>query len=220
MSKNAFARVLGATVGLSLLTGSALAAQLELYPPASTGIGYQWKITMKPREKLQFVNKVGAKSWNEPTNAEGLKGWTHTSDWIALELNKPARITLLVERQMGVLYGDPVTLARSQLYPALSIYRGWDTTSSISHQYNPTGDIPWSTVAYQDSVPNDEGKNRVSYSATLPAGQYSIAIGGNPPSLGDLANYPASNCNPVTDFQCYTYTGNHGYRATITTAKP
>jgi hypothetical protein len=55
----------------------------------------------------------------------------------------------------------------------------------------------WSTVEYVGSAPNLKGKSRVVYKAKLPAGHYTIAIGGNPPSLGDLAAYPLGDCDPV-----------------------
>jgi hypothetical protein len=49
-------------------------------PNPNGGIGYEWTIIMTDNDTSEFTRHVGAKSWNEPLNPVGLKGWTHTSD--------------------------------------------------------------------------------------------------------------------------------------------
>lgn len=212
---------------LALLPGASLAHQggptgpvggdLSFADPAPGGIGYEWAIRLHRRDTMQVVHAVGAKSWSEPSNPEGLKGWTHTSNWIALELDEPATVKITVERQQGVVVvgaDGTASVARFALVPALTVYSGWDETTVFEdHTYNSSGNF-WSTVVYKGHAANPKAKARVVYKAKLGAGRYSIAIGGNPKSLGDPGAYPANGCD-VSDAVCYQYTGLQGYRATI-----
>ena len=191
---------------------------LSFFDPAATGISYEWTLRMSRRQTAELVYAVGAKSWSEPSNPEGLRGWTHTSNWIAFELDVPATVKITVERQQGVVVTSGLTAAaaRSALVPALSIYSGWDdTTETENHTFNNVGNF-WSTVVYLGSAPNPKSKPSVSYKAKLQPGKYSIVIGGNPRSLGDPSAYPANDCD-ASDAVCYAYTGQQGYRATIRT---
>ncbi len=188
-------------------------------PTPELGISYEWTVSLLRKEAAQFVWYVGAKSWNEPSNPPGLKGWTHTSNWVAIELEEPAVLVITVERQAGVVFtaaGLP-TLARGSLVPALSLYSGWDDTSEFEdHTFDNAGNF-WSTIQYvgnNPNTPNKKGvaKTKISYrTKKLPAGKYSLNIGGNPPPI---ASYPASNCD-LADPTCYDYTGPQGYRARI-----
>lgn len=195
-----------------------IAGALSFADPAPAGISYEWTLSMHRKQTAELVYAVGAKSWSEPSNPDGLKGWTHTSNWIALQLEDPATVKITVERQQGVpiVTGSTVAVARFALVPAISLYEGWDeTTESENHNFNNLGNF-WSTVVYHGSASNPKSKSRVTYTAKLPAGKYSVVIGGNPRSLGDPSAYPANNCNP-TDAICEQYTGMQGYRATIRT---
>jgi hypothetical protein len=195
------------------------------YPGCSTtgptgadgGISYEWTVILGKNDKASFVNKVGAKSYNEPPPAyePPETGWTHTSNWVALELSKRSKVRIEVERQEGVPFtsGTAMATARNQLVPALSVYQGWDNTSCEDHRYNTAGNTDWTTIQFIGNQPNDKGRAVAVYEARLPAGRYSVAIGGSPKVL---ASYPAGTCD-VLDPVCYAYTGNHGYRATIIT---
>jgi hypothetical protein len=195
-----------------------LGGDVSFADPAVAGLSYEWTVRMDRRHKVQLIFAVGAKSWNEPSNPEGEKGWTHTSNWIALELAQPAVLKITVERQQGVVVvsGTTAAVARFALVPAVSLYEGWDeTTASETHTFNNVGNF-WSTVVYRGSNSNEKGKPRVRYSVRLPAGRYSIVVGGNPRSLGDASAYPANDCDPV-DPTCYAYTGLQGYKVTLQT---
>lgn len=195
--------------------------------PAPLGISYEFTLLMARRQKSEIIHFVGAKSWSEPENPTGLKGWTHTSTWIALDLVQPARVKILVQRQQGVVNfmgpawpsppdpGAAAAMTRSDLVPAVSLYREWDETTEFEdHRYNSSGNF-WSTIEYVGSADNPRARPKVVYKAKLPAGHYSIAIGGNPPSRGPASAYPLETCDP-TNTTCYRYTGLHGFRATIT----
>jgi hypothetical protein len=184
--------------------------------PAPGGISYDWTVIANRGEETSLVNAVSAKSWLEPLNPENLKGWTHTSNWIALQLDTDARIKITVEAQQGVVInpaGTP-TVARFGLVPALTLYSGWDDTTSFEdHAYNNAGNF-WSTIVYLGHNANPQSRSKITYKTKLPAGLYSLVVGGNPPSLGDASQYPPSDCDPV-DQLCYRYSGDHGYRMTI-----
>ncbi|MBK8816121.1 MAG: hypothetical protein IPN42_11785 [Methylococcaceae bacterium] len=183
------------------------------------GISYEWQVKMGKRDEVSFVNHVGAKSFNEPPPdyEPPFTGWTHTSNWVALEITHRTKVKIKVARQEGVPFtnGTSIATARNKLVPALAIYSGWDNTSCEDHRYNTAGNIDWTTVQYIASQPNSRGKKEVEYEIMLDAGQYSIAIGGSPkvPSV-----YPdAATCNPSTDPVCYAYTGRHGFRVEMKT---
>ena len=195
-----------------------LVGALSFADPAPGGVSYEWTLIMHRGEEASVVNAVSAKSWHEPMNPENLKGWTHTSNWIALELEQDAKVKITVQRQQGVIVntdGVPM-VARFGLVPALTVYSGWDDTTQFEdHAYNNVGNF-WSTVVYMGHNANAKSRDKVVYKAKLPAGRYSIVIGGNPASLGDASQYPPSDCDPI-DPLCYRYSGNHGYVATIRT---
>lgn len=181
------------------------------------GISYEWTVSMHRNDQAHLVYLVGAKSWNEPPPAYEPPdtGWTHTSNWIALELKRAARLTIVVERQEGVAYQGPTgtVVARNKLVPAVSVYKGWDNTSCEDHRYNNSGNDDWSTLEYIGNKPNEHGHKYVVYKVNLRAGRYSIAIGGSP---AELKTYPAGNCDPA-DPVCYAYTGQHGFEAHLKT---
>lgn len=193
------------------------AAAVEWADPAPLGISYEWTVTMGRRQTAAMVGHVGALAWNIPAQPEGLKGWTHWSNWIALELTEAASVTVTVERQQGVMYSDGASevVARSALVPALTFYAGRDdTTDPEEHRYDNAGNF-WSTVEYVGHEPNARARTRVQFKLrNLAAGRYTIVFGGNPPAIDA---YPAADCDPAGDRICYAYTGEHGYRVTIDT---
>ncbi len=187
------------------------------------GISYEWTVKMANFHNVSFVNLVGAKSFNEPPPAyePPYTGWTHTSNWVAFELERDAMVEIEVMRQEGVPYAskDPAGLpimatGRNKLVPAFAIYSGWDDTSCEEHRYNNSGDSDWSTVKYITNAPNKGGWASVKSKMKLKAGKYSIAIGGSPKVLD---TYPDAKCDPLTDSVCYAYTGRHGYRVNMKT---
>jgi hypothetical protein len=196
-------------------------AAVSFADPAPTGgITYEWTVGMGTHHRAALTGLVGAKSWHEPGNPQGLKGWTHTSNWIALELSDRAVLRIVAERQQGVVdaAGGTPTLGRHGLFPAISIYEGWDDTSAEDHVFNSEGNF-WSTIEFIGNRRNRAGKRKARYVVVLEAGRYSIVVGGNPPSLGDPGNYPPGTCDPA-DSTCYTYTGRHGYEVHLLTQCP
>lgn len=199
-----------AFTGLTFLLAAttASASTVVLGDPAAGGIGYRWTITMNDVDTATAIRHVGALSHNDPINfpTAPLTGWTHTSDWVALDLTAPAILTITLARKSGVPNGSGT--AGDSLFPAFSIYEGWDNDDGDDHIYNNSGLFAWAEdltafigaqhngVAIGTNTPG-LGLTSVSDSYTLPAGLYSIALGGNPPdSIGS---------------------GRQGYELTLTT---
>jgi hypothetical protein len=196
--------------GLSIILAAATASAgtVVLADPAAGGIGYTWTITMGETDSATAVRHVGALSHNDPVNfaTAPLTGWTHTSNWVALELTAPALLTIDLARKAGVPNGS--NTAGANLFPAFSLYAGWDNDGGDDHIYNNAGLFDWAEdiTTFIGAQHNGlaEGTNStglgltsVSQTFNLPAGQYSIALGGNPPnSIGS---------------------GRQGYELTLTT---
>lgn len=194
--------LLAAAVGLWLaVPGSAYAATIVTSPGYAPGIGYEFGMTISGNDNAVYQGSVGAKSWNEPTNPVGAKGWTHTSDWTALELTEAATLTVTVARQAGVQFTLPngtVVTEGDLLTPALSLYAGWETTGPETSTFNPTGNTSWAGgLNYLAHEANPSSLTSITRTFDLAAGKYSLVFGGNP-------------ADPAL-------TGFHGYQATLST---
>ncbi len=155
---------------------------------------------------------VGAWSWDEDSFPATAKGWTHTSKFVQLDLTEAATFTLTLSSATGVPWpatDDAARLAGTNLFPSFTLYRGWDTDAGVTtnadgttldqdHTFNNRGNIAWAEdVAYLDHLDN-AAFHRVTRTWDLPAGRYTINLGGN---------------SPVTLAE-----GRQGYRATLTTS--
>jgi hypothetical protein len=193
-----------AAVGLWLAGAAPSHAATITEPGPQNGLTYEWQVQTSDLDLAHYHGSVGAKSWAEPGNPVGNKGWTHTSDWTALDLTSLSGPTLLtVELERG---HDGI----SQLFPAFSIFSGWETVNSDStnHTYNNVGNTWATNLTYIDHVANIGGFNGtesgigaevVSRQWVLGPGLYSLAFGGNPSF--DLGQ-----------------TGQHQFSATLTTS--
>jgi hypothetical protein len=196
-----------AALGLWLAGVAPSHASTITEPGPQTGISYESQVVMGDLDLAHYHGSIGAKSWAEPGNPVGSKGWTHTSSWTALDLSGVSGPTLLtVELERG---HD----GTSQLFPAFSIYQGWELTNSDlignRHTFNNIGNIDWATnLTFLDHVANVGGLNGtdsgtglevVSKQWVLNPGFYSLVYGGNPSF--DLGQ-----------------TGQHAFSATLNTA--
>jgi hypothetical protein len=197
---------------LLTLAGRATAATVEALPFDSVGIPYAFQTSLGATDSAELPGgHVGAWSWDEDTFPETARGWTHTSAWVKVDLTEPAALTLRLEAAAGVPWpaaDNAGRLAGTNLYPSFTLYRGWDTDAGVvtnadgttldqDHTFNNRGDIAWAEdVAYVDHVAN--ATERVATRTwLLPAGRYTLNLGGNSPST--LAE------------------GRQGYRATLAT---
>ncbi len=193
-----------AAVGLWLAGAAPSQAATVTQPGPETGIGYEWQVVMGDLDLAHYHGSVGAKSWAEPGNPAGAKGWTHTTDWTALDLTGlSGQTTLTLELERGHTGGS--------LFPAFTLFSGWELAAddTNNHTFNNTGNVSWATnLTYIDHVANIGGPNgtgsgtgadHVSKSWVLSPGLYSLVYGGNPSF--DLGQ-----------------TGSHSFSANLTTA--
>ncbi len=192
------------------------ASTLKYTTPSPNGIPYRWWVTLGANGQANFGYYVGARSWWEPANPPETPGWTHNSNWVALTLKRGAWVTITVGPNVPVPCAPPsqpdacdATTGRtgSDLYPAVSLYSGHDTTSAQDHTFNPVGDGWWSTIQYESSSRRANPRTHVLvYKRWLPAGEYTINIGG--------AGAQSPYCDPTKP--CYS--GGQSYQARITTS--
>jgi len=169
--------------------------------PASGGIGYRWTVKMNSKDNAMVDGTVGAWSWDEDAFPDTAKGWTHTSNWVALELTEDSRLTIRLERKDGVPTttnaNNPNGVGLLNLFPAFTIYEGWQEAGGDLHNFNNRGNIAWAAdVEYLTHVENT-GNTVAALTLKLKAGKYSVVLGGHSPST--LAE------------------GRQGYGATFTT---
>ncbi len=180
--------------------------------PDGTGIGYEWTIKMPHHGSVEILGSVGGRSSFEPQFQAPNFGWTQTSDWVALELIADAVLEIKVSRQEGFyemkvdrkVGSKSYVTAGAELYPALSLYEGWDsTTEKEKGRFNPAGNF-WSTIKFKAAEYSKLGETTITYRTHLPAGKYSVNIGG----VNALYCAETEPC----------YNGLHGYHATFTTS--
>ncbi|MDN5940481.1 MAG: VPLPA-CTERM sorting domain-containing protein [Nitrospira sp.] len=194
-----------AAMGMWLAGAAPSHAATVTTPGPATGLTYEWGVTMSETDSAVYTGLVGAKSWAEPANPPGERGWTHTSDWTALDLTGLSGSTLLT---LHLARG-----ATGELSPAFSLYSGWETVNSDSpnHTFNNIGNISWATnLTYMDHIANAGGPDGsgtgtgvtfVSKQWELAPGLYSLVYGGNPGFVPPLGQ-----------------TGSHSFSATLTTS--
>ena len=211
-------------IAAALFTNRAVAHEPHDIAFNEVGIPYGLGLALDDNASATTTpDHVGAWSWDEDGFPATAKGWTHTSKWVKLNLTKPARFTLLLESREGVPWpssSDPARLAGTNLYPSFTIYRGWDTdagitydTSGVSidqnHNFNNRGNIDWAEdVTYLDHLDNSTA-HVASRTWTLPAGRYTIDLGGNSPATiaegrqGYLATFTTTPARMF--FDCFFY---------------
>lgn len=155
--------------------------------PFTGGIGYRWTIAgMTASETVTLERHVGALSFKDPVNftdPDGYFGWTHTSDWVQLELTEPSNLTISLSRKAGVPNGT--STAGDQLFPAFAVWQGTDNDDGDSHVFNNSGNSNWAEdLSFIGNMPNETaGLFAVTRSFALSPGNYSIVLSGNPPQL-------------------------------------
>lgn len=177
-----FLTVALAAVGLHPLS----AAEVTLGDPTPEGITYRWTVKMNAKDNASVDGTVGAWSWDEDGFPETARGWTHTSNWVALDLTEDSRLTIKLGRKAGVPTttnaNNPDGVGLLNLFPAFTIYKGWQETGTDSHNFNNRGNIAWAAdVEYLTHVENT-GNTVAELTVKLKAGKYSIVLGGNSPS--------------------------------------
>lgn len=152
------------------------------FEPLNGGVGYAWTVSMSGKDNASVEGLVGAWSWDEDSFPETAKGWTHTSNWVALKLNKASKVTIRLFRKLNVSDGQG-GVGGNILFPAFSVYKNWDGDGGDDHTYNNRGNVVWAEdLSYLTHVENGGSATSVDLTLELPAGMYSLAVGGNSPS--------------------------------------
>ena len=152
------------------------------FEPLDGGVGYAWTVTMGGKDRADAEGLVGAWSWDEDAFLSTAKGWTHTSNWIALKLTKASKVTIQLSRKLNVPDGEG-GVGGNILFPAFTVYKNWDGDGGDKHTYNNRGNIEWAEdLSYLTHVENNGSATSVEVTLELPAGLYSLAVGGNSPS--------------------------------------
>ena len=182
-------------VAASLLAAGAAAAG-TVTPgdvPGGTGDGgvpYTYQVDLiGPGDAVTIVESVGNKSWADPMNQDMGDfdldaGWTHTSNWVHLELAAETDLTITLAPKDGVPDGSGGTLA-ADLVPAMSLWSGADNDGTAEHFYEQ-GSIPsWIDAAgfafldHADAGPGPFLGDEAELSGTFAAGVYTLAVGGH-----------------------------------------
>jgi hypothetical protein len=149
------------------------------FEPLDGGVGYAWTVSMSGKDNASVEGLVGAWSWDEDSFPETAKGWTHTSNWVALKLNKASKVTIRLFRKLNVSDGQG-GVGGNILFPAFTVYQNWDGDGGDDHTYNNKGNVVWAEdLAYLTHVENNGTATSVDITLELPAGMYSLAVGGN-----------------------------------------
>jgi hypothetical protein len=154
------------------------------------GIPYTWQVDLAGAgDSATVVDSVGNKSWADPMNPDLGSfdldgGWTHTSNWIHLELAGPADLTITLAPKDDVSDGMGGFLA-GDLVPALSLWSGADNDGAQDHYYEQ-GAVPhfvddpgFAFLDHDDTGPGPFAGTEAELSGTFTAGVYTIAVGGH-----------------------------------------
>lgn len=202
MKKMSIPTTLGAALCLTL---AANASTVLFRPPSgvpadrpASGVPYDWVVTLGGADTASLTRHVGAWSWEDNAlfdPGEPSVGWTHTSDWVRLELQEASSFTLSLERQQNVAGASASSLS---MFPSFTLWGGWDQDDVQDHTYNNnnnTGPVWAEDLTYLDHLDNS-ALTAVERTWALAAGQYTIVLGSNAPA---------------------TDTERQGYLATLTT---
>ncbi|MCB1076294.1 MAG: hypothetical protein KDM64_00585 [Verrucomicrobiae bacterium] len=168
--------------------------EIEADPVATPGgVGYFRTLSVADGDSGSFASHVGAWSWEDNAlfaPGEQPVGWTHTSNWLALNVEEDAFFTVTMERDADVPWpsgADPDRKAdTSSMFPSLTIYRHWDNDGGDHHTYNNQGNVAWAEdLRYLDHVDNAT-RESITRTWRLPKGQYSMALGSNAPATNPL----------------------------------
>ena len=191
-------------LAVSLLPGAPARAYTFVAGDSNVGgIGYHGYVTLGGDDSGSFSSHVGAWSWQDQGIAPGGgEGWTHTSNWIALDLTSATTLTLLMQRDSNVPYFGSGNIGGfadvASMFPSFTIWSGWDNdvmpdAVAALLGYAPTGDDhhTYANTAMpiwaEDLTYIDHTANSTLTSATdtwtLAAGHYTIVFGSDAPSI-------------------------------------
>ena len=190
-----------------VVAGSATAATITPGDPNAGGIGYAYQVELGAADSGAFSSHVGAWSWEDEgvfTPPDPAVGWTHTSNWVALNLTSDASLSISLARDSAVPFaggGNILGFAdTASMFPSLTIWKNWDNDLAPQavadllnagapmddfHTYNNHGAVDWAEdLVYFGHIANNT-LTSISGTWDLPAGQYTLVFGSNAPSASN-----------------------------------
>lgn len=153
--------------------------------PLNGGIRYAWAVNLAGNTSATFEGATGAWGWDEDGDEGTTLGRTEAATWVALDLKSPSRLTVRVERKSPVTDKNalfPGDAAGANLRPAFTLYRGWDHDGGDQATFANRGNVVWAEdIEYIDHA--ESGGDLAEKTLVLPAGAYSLVLGGNSTSL-------------------------------------
>jgi hypothetical protein len=179
MNKKTSACLLG---GFSILGIVSSPAQI---PPGLSGYTHYVELDPVDNTGTPIIGTVGSWSWEDSRLGDGVF-WRHQSDWIAFNLTDTARVQIQVERNSE---GD-----NSLFFPSFTLYSGFNDTEEGLHFASNTSNVQWVTegTPSQELVylmhHNNSTLGSIEDGMILPAGDYTILLGGNAVSEDTAVN--------------------------------
>lgn len=171
------------------------------------GVPYRWQVILGSEETGLTSGRVSAWSWDEDNQPSTERGWTHNATWIAVTVLVDTWLSIRVENKGDVPTGgsDPEYYGNN-LYPGMTLYTGQDHDGGADHFFNNRGSIVWAEdILYFGHVENSL-EHVITQYWYLPAGAYSLVIGGNSPAI---------NAEPSQGYQATFATTNVPEPSTI-----
>lgn len=166
-------------------------------PAGGQGYAYNVSLNASDNDTTSFRGTVGSWSWEDESLPGAGNFWRHQSDWLAITLTEDSTLRIEVERDDAV--------ADIKLFPSFTIYRNFNDTMNGAHFSSNTTDIQWEATSqlleYVDHHANNTAPG-VDESFALPAGDYTILLGGNAESqiLAENVNYAATlTASPIPE---------------------
>ena len=174
--------------GFKLTYSTTLAPKIVIGDPSPGGIVYAWLITAGLGDSGSVSNHVGSWSWEDSrlfTPGQPPVGWTHHSNWLALNVTEPLAFSVTMNRNANVPWPSEALPDRKaaidEMFPSLTVWRGLHNNGGDSHTYNNRGNVSWAPgLQYLDHIDNTSATS-ITRTWTLMPGQYTFALGSNSP---------------------------------------
>ena len=190
---------------VGLIGNSITHAAITQADPTAGGIGYTWTVTLNAADysitpDVAAAN-VGSWSWEDQglplLPGETSVGWTHTSNWAAIELAEATYFTLTLAANQNIPNGAGFR-PTDNFFPSFTLYSGWDNdampdaiATSLGyaigtddhHTYNNRGDVTWAEDLSFIGLVDNPTLSSASATWYLAAGKYSVVLGSNAPSV-------------------------------------
>lgn len=200
-----------AILGLFLAAAGASAATISFHDvsnpdPNAGGIGYEWYVTLGGVDAATTPDiagsHVGAWSWEDQglfDPGDPTRGWTHTSQWVAVTLTEASRFSITLDRNANIPNGAGFR-PTDNLFPSFTLWSGWDNddipaaiadsyglapADGENHDYNNRGNIDWAEDLSFIGLVDNNTETSATCTVDLAAGNYTIVLGSNAASLSN-----------------------------------